>query len=376
MTKELITIAALVLFIGWVIYPGAMWLMSTLRRAAPEALESSKGAASVVIATRDAIEVVSRRIANLEGYRDELDSLEIIVAVDSAGPISPEQYRRALGERAVVVTGDAPGGKSATLNAGVRAARNDIVLFTDSAQEYLPGALRGLVATVRRPGIGAASGRIALENNRRSVLLTVFWTYESWLRSVEARVDSIVGVTGAIYGLRKDLWDPLPAGLINDDVYVAHVVVRKGYRVVTCESAFAVDRRVFAAGEEFTRKVRTLTGVLQLCALCPSILNPWKNRVWLQFVFHKLLRFSTPYWLVLGALGVLLAYPKQVAAVVLAACGASVLLAVVWPRSGLVARVWRQLGWSVLLLSAPFVATVNGLRGHWDVWDASARGAK
>ena len=41
--------------------------------------------------------------------------------------------------------------------------------------------------------------------------------------------------------------------------------------------------------------VRTLTGVIQVCAWLPGVLNPLRNRIWLQFVFHKLLRLLTPY---------------------------------------------------------------------------------
>ena len=376
MTSDLITMAVLVLVIGWGVYPVAMWLLGSLRPRRESAPATAKGSASVIIATRDDTEVLSRRIANLEAHREELDGLEIVVAVDRTGPIASERYRQFLGSRAVVVDGDFPGGKAVTLNAGVRAATHEIILFTDSTQEFLPGALGDLMRSVRQPGIGAATGRIALENNRRSLLLTVFWTYESWLRKIESTVDSIVGVTGAIYALRKSLWQPLPAGLINDDVYVALAVAQQGARVITCETAFAVDRRKFTAREEFRRKVRTLTGVLQLCVLRPSILNPRKNRLWVQFVFHKLLRFSTPYWLSLAVLGVIITYPKQCAAIALAALIASAMVTFASPRTSLISRIVRQVGWSALLLSAPFVATVNGLRGRWNVWDPSTRGAK
>jgi cellulose synthase/poly-beta-1,6-N-acetylglucosamine synthase-like glycosyltransferase len=377
MASDLIATALLILVLAWGFYPAAMWLVGSLRRR-PQAppSDAARGCASVVIATRDDPAVVSRRVANLEALRHELDDLEIVVAVDRRSPIEFERYRQALGSRAVVVDGDDPGAKAVTLNAGVRAATHEIILFTDSNQEFLPGTLAGLVHAVQQPGIGAATGRIALENNRRSLLLMVFWTYESWLRKIESTVDSIIGVTGAIYALRKALWEPLPAGLINDDVFVALAVAHQGARVVTCESAFAIDRRKFTAREEFRRKVRTLTGVLQLCVLRPSLLNPLKNRLWVQFVFHKLLRFSTPYWLLLAVLGVALAYPMQCAAITLAVLIASVMVTFTSPKSSLISRIVRQAGWSALLLSAPFVATVNGLRGRWNVWDASARGAK
>lgn len=376
MAKGFIEVAMFVLFIGWVIYPCAMCLAGCLRGTRERVSAVHRASASVVIATRDAIELVTRRIANLEYHRDELQALEIIVAVDRAGGIEAERYRHALGSKAVVVDGDAPGGKAATLNAGVRAASHDILIFADSAQEFLGGAMRGLVEAVQDPAIGAATGRITLENNRRSILLTAFWRYESWLRKIESTVDSIVGVTGAIYALRKILWEPLPAGLINDDLYVPLAVILKGSRVVTCEKALAVDRRKFAAREEFRRKVRTLTGILQLCALCPSILNPRLNRVWIQFVCHKLLRFSTPYWILLGALGAVLACPARIVVIAAAACGATAVMAALSPKSSLLSRTLRQAGWSLLLLSAPFVATVNGLRRNWNVWEASASGAK
>jgi hypothetical protein len=328
--------------------------------------------ASIVIATRDEVGLVLKRVANIESHREELESLEIIVAADHSGRMRAERYREALCERVIVVEGDFPGGKAATPNAGVRAARNDIVIFADTAQEFLRGAMRGLVEMVRPPAIGAATGYLRSENNRRSIILSVFWAYELWLRKLESSVDSLVGVTGAIYALRTNVWEPLPAGLINDDMYVPLRVAQKGSRAVTCETAFAVDTRVFTPQEEFRRKVRTQTGILQLCALCPSILNPLRNRIWVRFACHKLLRIVTPYAVLLGALGVTLASRVQVVVLSMAVSAAVVAIArAVAPRESLVARVLQQAGWTALILSAPLVATVNALKGNWNVWGAS-----
>ena len=51
--------------------------------------------------------------------------------------------------------------------------------------------------------------------------------------------------------------------------------------------------QALAPEQEFRRKVRTLTGVLQLCAWLPRLLVPIRNPVWVQFVSHKLLRLLT-----------------------------------------------------------------------------------
>ena len=85
------------------------------------------------------------------------------------------------------------------------------------------------------PGVGAASGRLELAAgaNAPSLPLRLYWSLERWLRRREADVHSAVGVTGAIYAMRRELWTPLPAGLILDDLYVPMRLVlrRPAHRV-------------------------------------------------------------------------------------------------------------------------------------------------
>jgi hypothetical protein len=180
-----------------------------------------------------------------------------------------------------------------------------------------------------------------------------------------------VGVTGAIYAMRRPLWQPLPAGLILDDVYAPMRLVLDGWRVGFTDKARAHDTRRFAAGQEYKRKVRTLTGVIQVCAWLPGILNPLRNRIWLQFVFHKLLRLLTPYLAALAAVSMLWVAGTTVVAspaggrLLGGAAMALVLLCLV-PH---VRRALRaQLAWGFAMQSSIVVATVNGVRGRWDVW--------
>src|SRR4029077_16507586 len=72
-------------------------------------------------------------------------------------------------------------------------------------------------------------------------------------------------------------------------------VVLAGYRVVFNERARAFDRAAIDADAEARRKVRTLAGNYQILALEPSLLLPWRNPVWLQYVSHKLGRLAVPY---------------------------------------------------------------------------------
>ena len=149
-------------------------------------------------------------------------------------------------ERVRIVRGDEPGGKASALNAGVRAARGDVLVFADSGQRFGPDAIALLTQAVMRPGVGAASGRLELARGSRApaLPLRLYWALERWLRRREAQVHSAIGVTGAIYAMRRSLWTPLPAGLILDDLYVPmQLVLSRPARGLRGRSARVRDAR-------------------------------------------------------------------------------------------------------------------------------------
>jgi cellulose synthase/poly-beta-1,6-N-acetylglucosamine synthase-like glycosyltransferase len=177
-------------------------------------------------------------------------------------------------------------------------------------------------------------------------------------------------VTGAIYAMRRELWTPLPPDLILDDLYVPMRLVLDGWRVGFTDRARAVDARRFAPRQEYRRKVRTLTGVIQLCAWAPRVLNPFRNPVWIQFVCHKLLRLLTPYLVAVVAIaavwqvGQRIVFAESKAPAI--GVGVIVLAALAVPR---VRRAFAtQIVWGVAIQASIVVATFNGLRGRWDVW--------
>jgi cellulose synthase/poly-beta-1,6-N-acetylglucosamine synthase-like glycosyltransferase len=271
-----------------------------------------------------------------------------------------------------VVRGDIDGGKAATVNSAVRASRGDVLVFTDTHQRFDPFSIPALVAALESdPKLGAVSGALAVSNGRLArTPIEWYWVMERWLRSSEARVHSVVGVTGSIYVLRRVLWSELPAGLLLDDLFIPMRLVMAGWRIGFAPDARAVDRRTFTAREEFRRKVRTLTGNLQICAWMPAVLLPWRNPVWAQFVLHKLMRLLTPYLVLLAVVPpAWWAYSRlwreANSATMIATAGLLFLMLVV---SKVRPSLARRAEWLVLMPTAALIATVNGIRGRWSVW--------
>ena len=366
----LVVVSLAGLVITWLVYPASIFVLARLRRQPSSATSAAQPVVSAILATCDDATTIRRRVQNLLASQYPSERIEVIVAIDAARRGATVEELSDLDPRVRAVLGDTSGGKAAALNAGVRAARGEVLVFADSAQTFAADAVAQLVFALNDARFAAVSGALDVGRAGSSNVSERYWAYERALRAAEARLDSAVGVTGAIYAMRRALWEPLPAGLILDDVYSPMRLVIAGWRIGFTEQARAYDPRQFSPADEYRRKVRTLTGVIQLCAWLPVVLNPLKNPIWIQFVCHKLLRLLTPYFVVLGFIGG--------AWVVLTRLSADALLRVLLPViiaavAALAIRRVRnaakaRLAWMLALQSAAVVATVNGARGRWNVW--------
>jgi poly-beta-1,6-N-acetyl-D-glucosamine synthase len=265
---------------------------------------------SLVMAARNEAARLPGRIENLLALDYPADLLEIIVVSDGStdgtarvvAPYTAAAPRPGLGAAArvrLIETG--PHGKAAALNAGVAAARHGTILFADARQRFARDAVRHLVANFADPAVGAVSGELVLDceagasASSASDSVGAYWRYEKWLRAQESAIDSMLGATGAIYAMRRACWRPLPEDTILDDVLAPMRAVLAGWRVVFEPRARAFDVTAPDVVAESRRKTRTLAGNYQVLALEPSLLVPGRNRVWLQYVSHKLGRLAVPW---------------------------------------------------------------------------------
>jgi cellulose synthase/poly-beta-1,6-N-acetylglucosamine synthase-like glycosyltransferase len=154
--------------------------------------------------------------------------------------------------------------------------------------------LRVLVQSFADPKVGAVSAEVILTRREDGTAVSegsgFYWRYETFIRSRESLIDSSIAVTGPIYAIRKMLYEPIPDDTIVDDVLIPLRIARRGYRVVIEPEARAYDAPYAIAGQEFTRKVRTLAGNFQLFARERWLFNPFRNRLWWQTMSHKALR--------------------------------------------------------------------------------------
>lgn len=300
---------ASVLFVGYV-YAGYPLLLAAWARVAGRpartrqpGVQAPWPAISIVVAARNEAARLPARVRNLldlpyPGPRE-------IIVVSDGSTDRPAAALAPFGPAVRLIEVPA-GGKPAALNTGVAAATGEILVFADARQTFGRAALMELVANFADPEVGGATGELVLDCERTpdpdgSTIgdgVGLYWRYEKWLRRHEGAIRSTLGATGAIYALRRVLWQPLPPATLLDDVLAPMRAVLAGYRIVFEDRALAYDRASADAAAESRRKTRTLAGNYQILLLEPRLLVPFVNPVWLQYCSHKVGRLVVPWALV------------------------------------------------------------------------------
>jgi poly-beta-1,6-N-acetyl-D-glucosamine synthase len=330
-------------FYTYLAYPLILAAAAQFRsRGNPVRGASSSVPVSVVIAAYNEEARIVARVRELAGQIARLAAGGELIVVSDGSTDQTVEVARIAAKDAEFATGAAVSirvialptnsGKAAALNHGCAAARHSLLVFADARQTWAPDAIERITENFADPTVGAVSGDLVVDSPPGVMAgFGWYWRFEKWLRRTESRFDSLVGVTGSICAVRRELFRPIPSGTILDDVYWPLLVTMEGHRVVHDDRALAFDRLPVRVRDEFRRKVRTLAGNYQLPTLLPSALFPWRNRIWCQFISHRLLRLLVPWALIGLATSVLILEGRvywvflwvQVAFYLLAAAGAN-----------------------------------------------------
>ena len=285
------------IFYTYALYPLAIAFAARQNRRVPLIAGRFAGSVSILIPAYNEESCIVRRIDEFTAMlaATGLDG-EIIVISDGSTDRTAALARERAGQSVKVLDLQQNVGKAEALAYAREVARGDLIVLADARQYWAPDALEILLENFTDPEVGGASGELVIDSGPGMLSgVGLYWKYEKWIRQNESKYHSTVGVTGAISAVRRELFPIIPKGTVLDDVYWPMQVVMRGYRVVHDQGSLAYDRLPEGAGDEFKRKLRTLTGNFQLVALLPALLLPWRNPIWLQFMSHKIMRLVVPW---------------------------------------------------------------------------------
>jgi len=366
-------VAALLAAAPFLLYPAALWLHALLRPRPVRAADVTPSV-SLVICAHDEEEAIEARLRNALALDYPPEQLSIWLASDGSGDRTVERAR-ALGAPRVHVLDLPRQGKAAALAAAVQASDGEILAFSDANSEWAPDALRRLVRPFADPEVGGVAGdqRYRGASGGQAAGERGYWSFDRAQKRWQSRAGSAISATGAIYAVRRELFEAPPADA-TDDFMVSTAVVAAGRRLVFAADAIAWEPPAETASGEFRRKVRILTRGLRAVWYRRALLDPRRSGVYgLELLLHKLWRRLTwlPALLLLG-LAPACWQAGGLAAGLAAAVG---MLAALAALAGLVPALRDRLPFSVaayvvMVQAACALATANFLLGRrYERWE-------
>jgi cellulose synthase/poly-beta-1,6-N-acetylglucosamine synthase-like glycosyltransferase len=274
----------------YLVFPAILRRAAARLPAAGEADEDPVGlpTMTVVVPAHDEAAVIERKVKGLiaQDYPEQL--LDVLVVDDGSTDGTPGLARHA-GAR--VLTGHARAGKQAAVNRGVEAATGTVVCITDANSELAPGALRALAGPF-------ADGRVAVVSGAKQVVGDgavgggegLYWRLESRVKEGESRFGCVMGADGGVMAVRRNAFEPIPSGVVNDDFHLALDAMRRGHLVRYAPDAVATESVSASLGEEFERRTRIAAGTWQGVLGHLELASPRVGWRALSFVSHRFLR--------------------------------------------------------------------------------------
>lgn len=297
---------ALFVLASYLGYP--VWLyMLARRRPEPWLMEENDLAVTVVLAAHNEASRLPMRLENLAAL--EPAPTEIIIVLDGCQDdslvclqqIEKDWRERADRPRLIVVEQTPKAGKAAALNKGMALVTSPLVLFADARQQFESDVVGLLRQSFSDADIGAVSGELCFRQGSRgdAAAAGLYWKLEKSIRRNQALTGSVMGATGAVYMIRRELFQPLRDAELVDDLATPLAIIAAGKRVVFDPRAIAWDQLPSDSAQEWRRKVRTLTGVWLALPLVANMLLHGQSAAVLRFIAHKLSRLLVPWALLI-----------------------------------------------------------------------------
>ena len=257
---------------------------------------------AVIIAARNEAAKIAGKLDNtLELERRGLD-LDLIVASDCSDDAT-DSIVHGYEDRGIrLVRSPVRRGKEHAQGLAVASTDADVIVFTDAGTILPADALAHVVEAFGDPEVGAVSsidrffsadGTLQGEG--------AYVRYEMWLRDLETRFHSLVGLSGSFFAARRSVcqrWDDR----VQSDFGTALSCAQLGLRAVSDRRLIGYYKDISDTRKEYQRKVRTVVRGMNSLRIRAEVLNFVRyGRFSFEVFSHKVMRWATP-WFLLGAL--------------------------------------------------------------------------
>lgn len=306
MVAILLIFFALLLIYTYIIYPSFLKNKATGKNLKFESYHLNNDElphVSILIPVCNEEKVIARKLDSILNSDYPLNKIKIYIGLDACIDNTLSILKTSFSRPEIeLIEFSERQGKPNVLNTLIaNNVYNDdsILILTDANVFFKKDTIYQLVKYFKDSRIGLVDSNIIPEKITNTTE-QAYWNYETTIKLNESLIYGIIpGPSGGCYAIRKSLYTPVPSNFLVDDFFIGFSILTKKYNSILNIDALCVEDVVTTWREEFRRKIRIASGNFQnLWYFKKYALNPLTD-IGFVFISHKILRWKTPFYLLI-----------------------------------------------------------------------------
>lgn len=194
-------------------------------------------------------------------------------------------------------------GKAHIINALAEESTAEILIPTDANIIFTPSTIKNLLRWFERERVAIVGANIVYDNTHGKGIANQEQFYlnrENRIKEWESVLyGTAMGVEGGCYAIRRSSYRTIPQTYFMEDFFQSMQVMQRGEDVLVDSNATVYEDVSTEIKEEYKRKVRISIGNFQNLKHFFSVLYQQTFPLGFVFFSHKILRWLTPFFLVI-----------------------------------------------------------------------------
>jgi cellulose synthase/poly-beta-1,6-N-acetylglucosamine synthase-like glycosyltransferase len=278
-------------------YPFSLHLLSSFRMNRVKKVPIEPPVTLIITACNEERRI-GDKLENTIALEYAREKLQVLVASDGSTDGTNDIVRNYIKRGIELLAFPERRGKENAQKDAVSHATGEVIVFSDVATRLDPNGLKKIVANFADPTVGCVSSVDKVMGRDGKPCGEGFYVrYEMWLRDLESRVNSLVGLSGSFFAARSEVCRDF-SGEMQSDFRTVLSSMKLGLRGVSDPESIGYYQDISDNKREFDRKVRTVLRGLTVFFRNFEFLNLFRYGFFsYQYFCHKLLRWLVPFFL-------------------------------------------------------------------------------
>ena len=263
-------------------------------------------AVTIVFSVFNEEKVIRRKLETILKSDYPKEKLHILIGSDNSTDQTNQIIEEFISQNQniILIKKESRNGKLKIINELIDLTKTEHLIFTDANVFFEPIVVKALVYNLIAKEAQLVCGNIlkfSPKNNGISGQEIFYMNFENQLKYNESlKYGFCVGVEGGCYGILKQHFVKVPDGFLMDDFFITLDVISKNGKVLFEPEAISYEDVNDDPMIEFSRKIRISLGNFRNLKFYKNLLFPIHKGFGFAFFSHKVLRWFTPFTLVVS----------------------------------------------------------------------------